>query len=189
MPFYLHETQTESWREHHESSLNGEEMLALAEKIKLIKGLMSAGKSAHIFWVHLANQINTAKIPITKGIHELNRVHFNIRVAASTDFNLEKTVEVFVEKSSLAITVVTPAFVGQGIHNGHTGLRNLFDYKVTGLTVMISNQPVTFPSYFEHGYHNIDRRKSFSLGNSSATTTKAEMPKGPSPVKKVFAKK
>ncbi len=185
MPFFLYK----GWDDNHGSSLSGDELLALAAKIILIPGLKVPDASAHEFWKHVSSQIQTSDVGITKGIHEKDRLHFNIFIASPKDLRWEKTVEVFVKRDGAAIPVMSTPFEGKGMNKGKTILRDLFAYEVRGMSAMINNTQQNFPSQFFFGTHSIDRRMSFSIGNSSKPAVRNDFPSGPAPVKKVIAKK
>lgn len=185
MPFLLNT----GWRDHHQSSLSGEELLALADQIILIPGLQAPGESVHDFWRHVSNQLQTNTLYITKGIHEPDRLHFNVFIESPKDLRWEKTVEVFVKRGTTAVPVTSQPFDGKGIHKGKTVQRNLFDYEVKGMSAMISNTQQNFPSHFFFGTHAIDRRMSFSIGNSSKPAVRNDFKADVIPVKKAVAKK
>ncbi len=185
MPFVLYE----GWKDSHSSSLTGDELKALANKIIDIPGLKKPDASAHDFWKHVSNQIQTRDVGITKGIHEKNRLHFNIFIESPKDLRWEKTVEVFVRREGPPTTVTSQPFIGKGIHNGKTTQLNLYAYEVRGLSAMINNVQQNFPAQFFFGLHAVDLRLSLSIGNSTTRPAVRNDFKEPAPVKKGAGKK
>lgn len=151
---------------NHSSGMSGEEMLALAGTIINIPGLKTPEATAHWVWHQLSKQLQTGTVWVTKGIHEKDRMHFNVVI----DGDFRSAFEIFVKLGAIGHTVTSPANA-----NGKTANRILYKYQVRGASVFASGILQNFPSLFTFGTTGIDRRPSFSFGNSTKAPTKAEL--------------
>lgn len=166
---------------NHESSLTEAEMIALATQISGIQGMSGLPvppMNAHFLRVRTALASATEKILITKGIHQRDKkAHFNIQITDANDANRSLTYEVFVKPG------VAKIFEGAATAGGTKIKRRLAEYIPSGLSVK-DGVILTWPAVYEL----VDLEKpvgrprgySFSLGNSAAPATFAEITKGQS---------
>ena len=92
---------------NHSSGMNGDEMLALAGTIIDLPGLKKPKDGEDLQWVfkELANKLQTGTVYITKGIHEKDRLHFNVVMEGG----FSNAFEVFVRKGAIGHSVTSPA--------------------------------------------------------------------------------
>lgn len=170
---------------NHQSSLSGDELLALANTIINMSGLKAAGDGVGEFWKVLSYELQNNRVWVTKGIHEIDdRPHFNI---CMTRKFYEQTIEAFVLKVGDGFSVTSPPSALKGIE-GKTVTRKLFDYRVSGLSARLNGTFQTYPAMYSLGSRARDRRMSMSIGNSNKDPTRAEVKEANKPVTKPVKK-
>lgn len=161
---------------NHESGLNEDEMIALTGELAGLEGMsgpLPPGMNAHFQRVRDALASATDQIKIVKGIHQRDsKVHFDIKISAADGSNETATYHVFVVPG--AVTIHT----GAKNASGTSVQRKLAAYAPSGLSIK-AGVMLTWPAAFlladlekpvgrPRGY-------SFSLGNSTALPTMAEL--------------
>ena len=161
---------------NHESGLNEDEMIALTGELISLAGMsgpLPPGMNAHFQRVRDALASATDQIKIVKGIHQRDsKVHFDIKISDANGANETATYHVFVVPG--AVTIHTGAKNPSGV----SVQRKLAAYSPSGLSIKVGVM-LTWPAAFRltdlEKPVGRPRGYSFSLGNSSAPPTFAEL--------------
>jgi hypothetical protein len=163
---------------NHESSLSDDEMIALAGAMTGIAGMtgpLQPGMHAHFHRVRNALASATDKIKIVKGIHERDsKVHFDIKISDANGANETAMYHVFVVPGAVSIHTGAPSPSGTRVQ------RKLAAYNPSGLSIrdgVMFTWPAAFLLADLEKPVGRPRGYSFSLGNSSAPPTLAELVK------------
>ncbi len=163
---------------NHESSLSEDEMIALTGDLIGLEGMsgpLPEGMNAHFKRVRDALASATDKIKVVKGIHQRDsKVHFDIKISDGNGANETATYHVFVVPGTVSI------HTGAKNASGISVQRKLAAYSPSGLSIkagVMLNWPAAFRLTDLEKPVGRPRGYSFSLGNSSAPPTFAELVK------------